>query len=76
MGHGAFDNEARTFIDELYRRADAFLFGRRTYELFARYWGVMDAGSHPIGGVEHAAQVRGIDHPHRPAVGEHDRPLR
>jgi dihydrofolate reductase len=24
------------------------LFGRRTYEIFARGWGVMDPGSHPI----------------------------
>ena len=28
-----------TFINETYQRADAFLFGRRTYELFAGYWG-------------------------------------
>ena len=32
MGH--FDNEAMTFVDQVYQRADAFLFGRRTYELF------------------------------------------
>jgi len=31
-----------------YQRADAFLFGRRTYEIFARGWGVIDRGSHPI----------------------------
>jgi dihydrofolate reductase len=36
---GAGDDETRTFIDETYQRADAFLFGRRTYELFAGYWG-------------------------------------
>jgi dihydrofolate reductase len=30
-----FDNEAMTFVVEVYQRADAFLFGRRTYELFA-----------------------------------------
>ena len=29
-----------------------------------------------LDGVEHEAQVRGIDHAHRPAVGGHDRPLR
>ena len=26
-----FDNEAMTFVDQTYQRADAFLFGRRTY---------------------------------------------
>ena len=31
-----------------YQRADAYLFGRRTYELFAAYWGVMDPGNGPI----------------------------
>src|SRR5256885_9605115 len=43
-----FDSEAMTFVDQVYQRADAFLFGRRTYELFAGYWGVMDPGSGPI----------------------------
>jgi dihydrofolate reductase len=35
-----FDDEAITFVNDFYQRADAFLFGRRTYELFAGYWGV------------------------------------
>jgi dihydrofolate reductase len=35
-----FDDEAMAFVNEFYQRADAFLFGRRTYELFAGYWGV------------------------------------
>jgi dihydrofolate reductase len=26
----------------VYGRADAFLFGRKTYDIFAGYWGVMD----------------------------------
>jgi dihydrofolate reductase len=45
---GVFDDETLTLINQTYQRADAFLFGRRTYELFAPYWGAMDPGSHPI----------------------------
>jgi dihydrofolate reductase len=40
-----FDNEAETFLSEVYQRADAFLFGRRTYEIFAGYWGVRGSSS-------------------------------
>jgi dihydrofolate reductase len=43
-----FDDEAMTCVDDLYQRADAFLFGRRTYDLFAGYWGAMDSESSPI----------------------------
>jgi dihydrofolate reductase len=53
---GVFDDESLTFINETYQRADAFLFGRKTYELFAGYWGAEeraraaaeDPGNHPI----------------------------
>ncbi len=46
-----FAGEAATFLHQVYGRADAFLFGRRTYEIFAAYWGTMpDPGSNPIAG--------------------------
>ena len=35
-----FDTEAMAFVDDFYQRAEAFLLGRRTYDLFAGYWGV------------------------------------
>ena len=34
MGQGAGDDQTRTLITRTYQRAGAFLFGRRTYELF------------------------------------------
>ena len=43
-----FDDEAAAFVYEVYQRADAFLFGRRTYEIFAAYWGVMADSGNPI----------------------------
>ena len=45
-----FDSEAMAFVDQTYQRADAFLFGRRTYELFAGYWGVREDLENPIVG--------------------------
>ena len=45
-----FDNETATYLNQVYQRADAFLFGRRTYEIFAGSWGAMaDPGINPIG---------------------------
>ncbi|MEV4496556.1 dihydrofolate reductase family protein [Micromonospora arborensis] len=47
---GKGDDGTRAFITQTYQRADAFLFGRRTYELFAGSWGSMDQmRAHPIG---------------------------
>jgi dihydrofolate reductase len=45
-----FDSEAMTYVDQVYQSADAFLFGRRTYDLFARYWGVREDLENPIVG--------------------------
>ena len=39
MGLGVFDDQTMMFINQTYQRADAFLFGRRTYEIFADSWG-------------------------------------
>jgi len=48
-GWAHFDSEAGTVMEEIYRRADAFLFGRRTYEIFAGSWGTWDdPGDSPI----------------------------
>jgi dihydrofolate reductase len=44
-----WDDEAGTFLNQVYQRADAFLFGRRTYEIFAGSWGTWaDPGDNPI----------------------------
>ena len=47
-----FDDEATTFLSGVYQRADAFLFGRRTFEIFAGSWGTgswgADQGNNPI----------------------------
>ncbi|MEV4897294.1 dihydrofolate reductase family protein [Nonomuraea sp. NPDC055795] len=47
-----FDDEAEAFLGAVYQRADAFLFGRRTYEIFAASWGTgswgTEQGDNPI----------------------------
>jgi dihydrofolate reductase len=47
-----FDDEAAAFLDQVFERADAFLFGRRTYEIFAGSWGTgswgANQGNNPI----------------------------
>jgi dihydrofolate reductase len=47
-----FDSETADLIGEVYQRADAFLFGRRTYEVFAGSWGTgswgANQGDNPI----------------------------
>lgn len=47
---GAGDDETRASITRIYQRAEAFLFGRRTYVLFAGSWGTVEQmRTHPIG---------------------------
>ena len=45
-----FDSEATTFLNQVFQRADAFLFGRWTYEVFAGSWGaIAEMRADPIG---------------------------
>ena len=63
---------------EDYKRADRFLFGRRTYELFAGYWGVMENSASPFAAAlkaprpDYVASTTLAD----PALGGHDGLLR
>ncbi|HEY3085291.1 MAG TPA: dihydrofolate reductase family protein [Candidatus Dormibacteraeota bacterium] len=44
------DTETGEYLDQVYGGAAAFLFGRRTYEIFARSWGAMiEMAKMPIG---------------------------
>jgi len=47
-----FDSETAALVGQVYGRADAFLFGRRTYEVFAGSWGTgswrINQGDNPI----------------------------
>ncbi len=53
-GWAHFDNEAGKVMDEIFQRADAFLFGRLTYKHFAATWGTWDdPGNSPIWTVLH-----------------------
>jgi dihydrofolate reductase len=48
-GPPLLDDEASSFISQTFQRADAFLLGPRTYEIFAGSWGAgMDPGN-PVG---------------------------
>jgi dihydrofolate reductase len=47
---GAGDDTTRQHIAATYQRADAFLFGRRTYDLFFGSWGTSEEMQrHPVG---------------------------
>jgi hypothetical protein len=56
-GWAHFDDESGTAMDEIFERADAFLFGRRTYEALAASWGSWDdPGDSPIWTALHTNQ--------------------
>jgi uncharacterized protein YdhG (YjbR/CyaY superfamily) len=66
---GKGDDETRTFITQTYQRAEAFLFGRRTYELFAGSWGSIDQmRAHPIGVASHTWADTSVQGP-APSIG-------
>ena len=45
-----FQDEAATTLERIFERADAFLFGRHTYEIFAGSWGsIAEMRAQPIG---------------------------
>ncbi|MEV4644802.1 dihydrofolate reductase family protein [Saccharopolyspora sp. NPDC049426] len=43
-----FDDEVGQFMDAMFGRVDAFLLGRRTYDIFAAYWPKVDDPDNPI----------------------------
>ena len=82
---GAGDDETMALINQTYQRADAFLFGRRTYELFADFWGAperasaaaVDPGNNPIAAALNTTpKYLASTTVTRPELEEHDRPLR
>ena len=77
MGPAAVRQRGATFVNQVYQRADAFLFGRRTYEIFAGYWGAITDPDNPIAAAlntrpKYVASTTLTD----PRMGGHDRPLR
>jgi dihydrofolate reductase len=53
------DEETERFLTSMLERADALLLGRRTWEIFQRYWPHHDAGDWSGGSAEPLVQSRG-----------------
>ena len=45
---GLFDEESGMFLQKVYERADAFLFGRFTYDIFAPHWSALADSPNPV----------------------------
>ena len=73
-----FDDETGQFMDQIFRRVDAFLLGRRTYEIFAGSWGKMaDPGDNPVAvGLNTLPKYVAVHDAQGPVVDEHDGALR
>ena len=78
---GKGDNETHAFINQTYQLADAFLLGRRTYELFAGSWGSLTVRDVP--GWEHVMRALNTRPKYVASTtliairrGGHDRPVR
>ena len=48
MGAASDGRRGRALVGRIFQRADAFLFGRWTYEVFAGYWGAIADPDNPI----------------------------
>ena len=70
-GWAHFDDEAGAAMDEIFRRAGAFLLGRRTYELFASTWGSCPTPAARSGRRCTPCQARALDDARQSPVGRH-----
>ncbi len=50
--------QGRASMEQLFARADAFLLGRRTYELWEPFWGAMPQGQSPIADALNSSAAR------------------